>query len=163
MQGKPGHLTVDPDARPPKRKPLRRRGIINPPTPRERKGPQGRPPNPIARIRNIIEQAREIGQGERLNNLRLWLDIRNNPGLPWSERRAAAECIEERYGQPRQTVQIAAALEMEGAKLVEFVGYAPPPGWDGDETPAPADTNGNGKPSLAVVEGNGDAPIAKAE
>ena len=107
-----------------------------------------------------ITEARRLGQARRLANLRFLIDMADDTRLSMSDRMSAVCQIEDRYGQPRQAVQIAAALEVEPMALVELVGYAPPPGWDGDANPAPTES-----PDLKVVEGNGNGgePQAKVE
>ena len=138
MRGRSKHLDIGDDARP------KRKSFID----------SEKLPNHHA----LITEARRLGQARRLANLRFLIDMADNVSLSMSDRMSAVVQIEDRYGQPRQAVQIAAALEVEPTALVELVGYAPPPGWDGDAPSAPTDT-----PDLTVVEGNGNAPIEKVD
>lgn len=76
------------------------------------------------------KRARELGQRESLNNLKFWLWVRNNGRLPIETRMSASIQIENRYGQPPQSVNITAELESDAPKMFEFSeDFKPPQGW----------------------------------
>lgn len=95
-------------------------------------------------------KAREAGGNEAMVNLKFWISVRDDANLSMGERLRAAQEIEDRYGQPKQTMTISAPLDMDAQKLVDLTGFAPPPGWNGaEEQPSEQHTNGH-------ANGNGD-------
>jgi hypothetical protein len=97
--------------------------------------------------REVLEAAKAELRAALPNAAGRLVDILRDPKTPPELFLQAFRFAADRAGLPALS-QLGVPPDIGPVKLVEFVGFAPPPSWDGDETPTPvAAPEGNGEPT----------------
>lgn len=117
--------------------------------PRGTKGNAGGRPSAKteAELARIRRQVRMLGGRQSRINLEFWISVRDDSRFNIEARLQAAAQIEDRYGMPKQAVQVALPATDDMAKLFDWrrdrdggTKYAAPQGWNGKN--GAAHTNG---------------------
>jgi hypothetical protein len=121
---------------------MRTKGVKERPSERKRAASRANARKPRGRWagtpeREVLEAAKAELRAALPDAAGRLVDILRDPSTPPELFLQAFRFAADRAGLPALSQLSGPPTDYCGVKLIEFVGYAPPPGWDGDDAPPP--------------------------